>query len=70
MRQLFALSAIGRDRPGIVADLAELMLTVLLEYGDAEDKRPYDGPASSLIRPSDERPVQFRMNTIHGNLCS
>ena len=25
MRQLFALSAIGRDRPGIVADLAELI---------------------------------------------
>ena len=25
MKQLFALSAIGRDRPGIVADLAELI---------------------------------------------
>jgi glycine cleavage system transcriptional repressor len=25
MKQLFALSAIGRDRPGIVADLAELL---------------------------------------------
>ena len=25
MKQWFALSAIGRDRPGIVADLAELI---------------------------------------------